>query len=215
MRSATMTVPALTEAPPSAARRAPTQRRSRERMESLLSTAATLIEAKGSDGLKMSEVAEKAGVSIGSLYQYFPDKAAIIRTLAERYDAQGRACIVAELDAVRDMPGLRQAMGRLTDGYYQMFLDEPVMRDIWSGTQADKTLRDMDLAENRLLGGMLTDVLVRLRPQADRADLETSAFLAMHLVGAAVRLAISVDRTEGEALVATFKRMMLKEILPE
>jgi AcrR family transcriptional regulator len=36
----------------------------------------------------MSEVAELAGISIGSLYQYFPDKSAIIRTLAERYNAE-------------------------------------------------------------------------------------------------------------------------------
>jgi AcrR family transcriptional regulator len=193
----------------------PTQRRSRERMESLLSTAAALIAAKGSDAMRMSEVAEKAGVSIGSLYQYFPDKAAILRTLAERYDAQGRECIRVELDAVRDMPGLRAALGRLTDAYYRMFLAEPVMRDIWSGTQADKSLQDMDLAENRALGGMLAEVLARLQPRADRAELETSAFLTMHLVGATVRLAITVDPAEGEALVATFKRMMLKEILPE
>ena len=72
-----------------------------------LSCASTLIEKSGSDAMRMSDVAEMAGISIGSLYQYFPDKGAIIRTLAERYNVarpalyrggsagcagQGRAC---------------------------------------------------------------------------------------------------------------------------
>src|SRR6516164_9697436 len=118
--------------------RMPSQRRSRERVERILNCATTLIAEKGSDAMRMSEVAELAGVSIGSLYQYFPDKGAIIRMLAERYNAEGRDCITAELANVRDMAGLREAFDRLIDIYYARFLAEPVMRDIWSGTQADK-----------------------------------------------------------------------------
>ncbi|MGO8470326.1 helix-turn-helix domain-containing protein, partial [Rhizobium leguminosarum] len=45
-----------------------------------------LIESHGSDGLKMSEIVEKAGLSFGALYQYFPDKTSIIRTLADFND---------------------------------------------------------------------------------------------------------------------------------
>ena len=57
--------------------------------------------------MRMSEVAERAGVPIGSLYQFFPDKGAIIRTLADRYNALGRACIEEELSrGARDMDGL-------------------------------------------------------------------------------------------------------------
>ena len=87
--------------------------------------------------MRMSEVAEMAGISIGSLYQYFPDKSAIIQTLAKRYNAEGRKCIKAELSNVRDIDGFRDAFGRLIDIYYEIFLAEPVIRDIWSATQAD------------------------------------------------------------------------------
>ncbi|MFX6225919.1 helix-turn-helix domain-containing protein, partial [Acinetobacter baumannii] len=65
-------------------RRQPSQNRSRERVERRLAVATELLAAHGSDAMRMGESAERAGVSIGSLYQYFPDKAAIIRTLAER-----------------------------------------------------------------------------------------------------------------------------------
>lgn len=196
-------------------RRLPTQSRSRARVERMLSVAALLIAEKGSDAMRMSEVAEKAGVSIGSLYQYFPDKAAIIRMLAERYNTEGRACIEEGLAKVRDLAGLREAFSELVDTYYAMFLAEPVMRDIWSGTQADKALRDIDLADSRATGRLLADTLAGLKPGADRATLDTTAFLVMHLGEATMRLAISLDREEGDAVVTAYKRMALREMLAE
>ena len=192
--------------------RLPTQQRSRERVERMLAAAAALIAEGGSDAMRMSEVAERAGVPIGSLYQFFPDKGAIVRTLAERYNALGRACIEEGLANVADLDGLRDAFGRLIDIYYALFLAEPVMRDIWSGTQADKALRDIDLDDSRQTGAMLAAVLERLSPDADRAAIATRAFLIMNLGEATMRLAISVERKEGDALVAAFKQMALREL---
>jgi AcrR family transcriptional regulator len=192
--------------------RLPTQQRSRERVERMLAAAAALIAEAGSDAMRMSEVAERAGVPIGSLYQFFPDKGAIVRTLAERYNALGRACIEEGLANVADLDGLRDAFGRLVDIYYALFLAEPVMRDIWSGTQADKALRDIDLDDSRQTGAMLAAVLDRLSPDADRAAIATRAFLIMNLGEATMRLAISVERKEGDALVAAFKQMALREL---
>jgi AcrR family transcriptional regulator len=194
-----------------AARRSPSQSRSRERVERILAAAAALIAENGSDAMRMSDVAERAKVSIGSLYQYFPDKGAVIRTLAERCNAQGRECIEEGLAGVCDIAGLKKAFSELVDTYYGMFLAEPVMRDIWSGTQADKELRDIDLADSRANGALLAEVLSRLRPDADPSELAHSAFLVMHLGEATMRLAISVDRAEGDALVEAYKRMALRE----
>ncbi|MEI5678717.1 MULTISPECIES: TetR/AcrR family transcriptional regulator [unclassified Mesorhizobium] len=204
--------PAPAEDTPTITRRAPTQQRSRERVERILEVASALIAATGSDAMRMSEVAENAGISIGSLYQYFPDKGAILRTLAERYNAQGRECIEAELADVRDLEGMRVAFGRLIDIYYGLFLAEPVIRDIWFGMQADKGLRDVELESGRLNGALLAAVLKRLRPDADEAELDRSAFLIMSLGESTMRLAISVERAEGDALVENYKRMVLREM---
>src|SRR5437588_4164614 len=118
-------------------RRAPSQQRSRERVERMLAAASALIAEQGSDAMRMGEVAEKAGVSIGSLYQFFPDKRAIIWALAERYTAESQACISAALAGVSDAEGLGQAFSELVDSYYGVLLPEPVVRDTWSGTHAD------------------------------------------------------------------------------
>jgi AcrR family transcriptional regulator len=208
----------VTAASPSSARaetaprRLPSQRRSRERVERMLAAAAALIAEKGSDAMRMGEIAEKAGVSIGSLYQYFPDKGAIIRMLAERYNAAGRACIAAALAEPRSMKALRAAFMGLIDTYYGLFLAEPVMRDIWSGTQADKALREIELADSRANGAVLAGALARLRPAADRGALAATAFLIIQLGEATMRLAVSVERAEGDALVAAYKRMVDREL---
>jgi len=193
-------------------RRRPSQRRSRERVERILGCAAEVIAEKGSDALRMSEVARLAGVSIGSLYQYFPDKSAIVRTLAERYNAEGRHCIEEGLAQATTIDALCAAFGKLVDTYYAIFIAEPVMRDIHSGAQADKALRDIELADSRANGALLAAALRRVRPGRDPRELSVSAFLIMHLGEATMRLAISVARAEGDALVAVYKRMALAEL---
>lgn len=193
-------------------RRSPSQKRAVERVERLLEAARGLIAEKGSDAMRMAEVAERAGVSIGSLYQYFPDKTAIVRVLAQRFNAHGLACIEAELAQVETPEELRAAFRRLIDIYYGIFLAEPVIRDVWSATQADKGLREMELENSRENGALLAAAMARARPSAEPRSLQASAFLVMQLGEATMRLAVSVERHEGDALVEAYVRMALGEI---
>jgi AcrR family transcriptional regulator len=196
-------------APPLSPRRAPAQQRSRDRLERILSVASSLIAGAGSDLMKMSEVADRAGISIGSLYQYFPDKSAIIGRLAERYHAASRRCIEEALAEVRNLEGLKKAFARLVDQYYRIFLAEPVMRDIWSGMQADKKLMAIELAESRANGALLAEVMARVHPRAARDKIAATSLLVWQLGEATMRLAVSVGRREGDALVEAFKGMTL------
>jgi AcrR family transcriptional regulator len=196
----------------SSPRRRPAQQRSRERLDRILAVASALIAERGSDQMKMSEVAELAKISIGSLYQYFPDKSAIIRSLAERYSAESRRCIAEAFAEVSSLDGLCAAYEGLVDVYYALFLAEPVMRDIWSGMQADKQLMALELAESRACGALLGAAMQRVRQDADAKRIASSAFLIWQLGEATMRLAISLDRGEGDALVAAFKRMTWGEI---
>jgi len=70
---------------PAAGRRVPVQERSERRVAALLGHAAELIATVGYEGATMTEIAERAGASIGALYQYFPNKEAIVRALRNQY----------------------------------------------------------------------------------------------------------------------------------
>src|SRR6478672_1864774 len=96
----------------------PTQQRSRERFDRILACAVEVMVEKGSDAFRMSDIVERTGIAFGSLYQYFPDKTAIIGTLAERYNAIGRDCVRQELSAMTRLADLQTTLGRITDSYY-------------------------------------------------------------------------------------------------
>jgi AcrR family transcriptional regulator len=193
-------------------RREPKQQRSRQTVEAVLEAVQRVLRRQGAEAITTNRVAEAAGVSIGSLYQYFPDKSAIIRTLAERYNAVSRKCIEGALAGVRDLNGLLEAFASLVDQYYAIFLAEPVMRDIWSGMQADKELMAIELAESRASGALLAAVMRRVHPSADPEKTAASALLIWQLGEATMRLAISLDRSEGDAIVDAYKRMTLREL---
>jgi AcrR family transcriptional regulator len=65
-------------------RRKPRQARAEETVATILEAGAQILEAGGLAAFTTNAVAERAGVSIGTLYQYFADKNALLRSLAER-----------------------------------------------------------------------------------------------------------------------------------
>lgn len=69
------------------ARKAPRQQRSRETVAAILSATARCLVRHGFAGTTTNRVAELAGVSVGSLYQYFPNKRALVRALYDRHVA--------------------------------------------------------------------------------------------------------------------------------
>lgn len=66
-------------------RKAPQQARSREMVERIVAAGRTVLVERGYDAFSTNRVATVAGVSPGSLYQYFPDKAAILEVVIDRY----------------------------------------------------------------------------------------------------------------------------------
>ncbi len=193
-------------------RRQPTQARARERVERILTAATELIAETGSDAVRMTEVAERASVPIGSLYQYFPDKAAILRMLAMRVMERVRDALKHNLDGIGSAADALARVDTVMTGYYGLFLTEPVTRDIWSATQSDKTLQELDIADSRENGRIFFEALKHLVPRREHARLQAASFLLMQLSGAAVRLAIAVDRKEGDRLMEEYRRILRAEL---
>jgi AcrR family transcriptional regulator len=196
----------------SVARRQPAQQRSRERLDRILEVAQQLIAEKGSEHVKMSEIAELAEISIGSLYQYFPDKRAIVRTLAELYADESRRCVREALDAVQNKAQLLDAFASLVDQYYEIVMDKPVMRDISSALRSDKELMNIEIAESRACGALLAAAIRRVAPRADSKRVSALAFLIWQLGEETMRLAVAHKRSEGAMLVDAYKRMSLRAI---
>jgi AcrR family transcriptional regulator len=79
-------------------RKAPRQARARATIEAMLDAAAHILGARGRAGITTNAVAEMAGVSIGSLYQYFPNKLALIEAVRRRHFDEVLAVLRAATD---------------------------------------------------------------------------------------------------------------------
>ncbi|MEM8558527.1 MAG: TetR/AcrR family transcriptional regulator [Bacteroidota bacterium] len=105
-------------------RKRPQQARSSVTVAAIIEAAAQVLERDGYDALTTTSVAERAGVSVGTLYQYFPDKAAVVAGLVEaRLGAETQAMRAAYADAVqlsRD-----EATDRLVGAFVHLFEGDP------------------------------------------------------------------------------------------
>ncbi|OHX13563.1 TetR/AcrR family transcriptional regulator [Chromobacterium sphagni] len=79
------------------ARKQPSQARSRHAVAAILEAAARILARDGYAGMTTNKVAELAGVAIGSLYQYFPNKQALVAALHRRHGEETLAVVEATL----------------------------------------------------------------------------------------------------------------------
>ena len=99
-------------------RKAPRQQRAVETRDRIVDAAARIFGEHGYAHGTTNRIAEEAGISVGSLYQYFPNKDAILVCLAERHVAEGKALVQDRLAAtpgVGVVPMLRQVVEAMID----------------------------------------------------------------------------------------------------
>lgn len=90
-------------------RKQPRQRRAQATVDAILMAAAHILKTEGFARATTNRIAEKAGVSIGSLYQYFPNKESVVAELRERHHDWFDGCLHAEIERVVELP-LRKAL---------------------------------------------------------------------------------------------------------
>ena len=163
----------------------------------------------------VNHIAEIAGVSIGSLYQYFPGKRAIVAALVRRRTRQIHERLFVVLEQASDL-SLEDAAARFVDCMLQMkvtnsAVDEVIMREaIRYALTAEAFALDTELVQR------FAEALERFRPRV-RADLDSTiaahvlfqGLRAVMVVGAVARPELTHDprmRREMEALIVRYLR---------
>jgi AcrR family transcriptional regulator len=85
-------------------------------VEAILEAGAYILVKDGWERFTTNNVAERAGVNIASLYQYFPNKESIVAELQRRHIEKGRAAYSDMIAQLRSQPNLRAALKILIDG---------------------------------------------------------------------------------------------------
>lgn len=96
--------------PTTSPRKQPRQARSRATVEAITQAAAYILVKRGWEGFTTNAIAERAGVNISSLYQFFPNKEAIVAELQRRHIEQTRRKLVEALPRLAGQRSLRDAL---------------------------------------------------------------------------------------------------------
>ncbi|PTS79224.1 TetR family transcriptional regulator [Sphingomonas sp. HMWF008] len=150
-------------------RKQPLQPRARATVEAILEAAAHILESRGLAGYNTNAVAERAGVSIGSLYQYFPGKDAVMAALIRRETA----LLLAEAETAGTFPGAREGLIQLINAAVRHQLRRPVLARLIDGEEVRLPLD----ADNRGIEATMTDLVADIlrRPGVPRAANRTVA----------------------------------------
>ncbi len=189
-------------------RRRPSQARSKKRVDAILKAAKAIIAEKGSAQLKIHEIAERAGVTPASIYQYFPSKNAITLALAQDALDQSFSSLSQALPETRSKVEACAVLQGVIERYYQEYLNDPAMLDIWVSVSADKSLQDLDIEDSRRVTGLIVDCIKHYYDVQYWQKLQQVGFLLSYMAGSAVRMALSVSEEEGRTLIDSFKSLI-------
>lgn len=164
-------------------RRTPTQDRARETLDAVCAAASAIIEEDGIQALTTNAVARRAGVSITSVYAYFPDKWAIVHELFERFErvrGDALADLTAELATTNDW---RDVIDRIWDAMARFRVEVPAGMALRHALHVSPRLAELDRAGSERSARALSDVMLLRRPALDPGAAHRTAWAATITAG--------------------------------
>lgn len=172
----------------------------------MLESCAILIDEVGYDGVTTTLIAERAGVAVGSLYQFFPDKRAVVQALTTR-----------NLDRFMDMIGQRLASATLEhwwdavdlvfDAYIEMYREVPGFTQIRFGDVVDLRLMDDQRDNNTVIADRLASVLAE-RFALPPTDLRLPISVSVEIADGILNLAFRRKLFHEDVVIAEAKRVV-------
>ncbi|MCZ7683991.1 MAG: TetR family transcriptional regulator [Sandaracinaceae bacterium] len=195
-------------------RKRPTQERSRRRFEAILDAAAELFAAEGLEAVRMEAIAARAGTSIGSLYQYFPDREAIFFALAERVLERSRAAFDALVPvALAERPAWEELLDRAVDGFAATLRD-PSLRAVWMHLQLYGEVVEADAALHEEIIERSAELFGGYMPGASEEERRRVATMTVDVVGAVLFMATRRDAARAEAMIEELKVLLRRYLAP-
>ncbi len=188
-------------------RRQPRQQRSRARVRHILEAADSILSAEGFEALAVRRIAQVAGVPVGSIYQFFPDKAAVVDALAGMYIEQFDAAIEHWSRARRRRRG-RTLSARSSTRSPTLYRANPGYVALWSGRHLSPELARADEANNAAIADGVRRILMRQVPLHDGADLKRQARIAVVVADSLLQFAFREGASGDEEVLDELKTLL-------
>jgi AcrR family transcriptional regulator len=192
----------------SSVRRTPKQARSAQRLQALLDAAAEVFEEVGYDRATTTEIAQRAHTAIGSLYDFFPNKAAIARQLVERTIADLQTLYASILTEELAWLPLAEMIDQIIDPLLHYQRTHPGFHTLWARSlEGDGQLQRQRLTLDERLVDWTAAVMALRYPQYDAATTRRRSQVCIRTVQALIPLANTQHPPDG-AVIADMKLML-------
>ncbi|MEU8824884.1 TetR/AcrR family transcriptional regulator [Streptomyces sp. NPDC048636] len=190
-----------------ALRRLPVQKRSVERFERLLDACAELLDEVGYAELTTKEVARRAEVPIGTLYQFFSDREGLIGALATRNLESFLARVADRLE--REAPdGVVGIVEVTVDEFVAMRRTITGFGVVDFGAVGEDHVLEPNRDNNTAVAGSLRALTASLAGVQDNAELEIAVRVALECADGVLQLAFRTDPQGDPQLIAECKRVL-------
>jgi AcrR family transcriptional regulator len=188
----------------------PSQERSANRVTLLLDSAAAIIAERGIEGLTTTEVATRAGSSVGVVYRYFPNIRSLLQALATR----NLHVYLERLQSLlpTDTTKWRNGLDCTIDLYVEMMRTEPGFRAIRFGDLLEERLLAPDDTNGGMLGQLFVQMLHDLYGFKSTPESLFSLELAVETSEALLRRAFQTQPDGDERFIAAARRIAQAEI---
>ncbi len=205
---------ARSEAAPESTRRVPAQERSRKRVERILDSAAVEFAELGFEAATMEGIAARAETSIGSLYQFFPNKAAIFGALQRTYIDKLKVLFDAIMAEDTSALPWTDVLDAGIDAFAAFHENEPGFRAVWLGLYLTKDMVVEGEALNRQFADRVAIFLERISKKMAPAERRLVATMIVETISAMLIQAARRGPREGKAIMQETKVMMRRYLAP-
>jgi len=152
-------------------RSTPIQKRALARREQILAATAVLLEEVGQDDLTTILVAKRVGVSVGTLYHYFPNKYAILYALAEQWLGEWNLALL-ELEAHKiEAISLKKFVEKVLDRTLLVYKNQSGILPLVQAMFGVPELKELDSQHDGLIIASMARMFRRLEISEDQAEL--------------------------------------------
>jgi AcrR family transcriptional regulator len=177
----------------------------------MLDACAELVDEIGYESLTTTLLAERAGVAIGSVYQFFPDKRAIVQALTLR-NLEGYLQRISSRFADTQFTHWWDVVDAAIDEYISMHRTLPGFRTLHFGDVVDVHLLDENRDNNGVIAEQLARVLVEQFGTTDAPRLRFALEIAVEAADALIKLAFR-RAPEGDEEVLAEATALIREYL--
>jgi AcrR family transcriptional regulator len=190
------------------------QARGERRIAQLLEAAASVFSTTGYTAASTNAIAREAGVSPGTLYQFFPNKEAIAIELRDRLMHEMREAYGEALAPVDPATPLEEAVGAAVDRFIAFNCDHPVFYTLMHGPDIPGRITEAHDVLHATLISRIEGLLHSLLPDARPAEVTRTAHVCFGMYKAGLELVLAHEGAEREAYVEEVKKVLIRYLEP-